>query len=40
MRQAHELVDKALAIDNEADTHQLLNRALKAAGLDAFVREH
>jgi phosphotransferase system enzyme I (PtsP) len=38
MRQARELADKALKIENEADTHQLLNHALKAAGLSALVR--
>ena len=40
MQQAHGLADKALRIGNEADTHRLLNRALKAAGLDALVREN
>jgi cell division protease FtsH len=32
--------NKALKIDNEADTHRLLNRALKAAGLRALAREY
>ena len=40
MQQARGLADKALKIDNEADTHRLLNRALKAAGLNALVREN
>ena len=40
MQQAHELADKALRIDNEADTHRLLNRALKDAGLNALVRQN
>ncbi len=40
MQQARGLADKALRIDNEADTHRLLNRALKAAGLNALVREN
>jgi phosphotransferase system enzyme I (PtsP) len=39
MQQARGLADKALKIDNEADTHKLLNRALKAAGLGVLVRE-
>lgn len=39
MQQARGLADKALKIDNEADTHRLLNRALKA-GLNALVREN
>jgi phosphotransferase system enzyme I (PtsP) len=38
MRQARELADKALMIENEADTHQLLNHALHAAGLGALER--
>ncbi|RJQ77487.1 MAG: phosphoenolpyruvate-protein phosphotransferase PtsP [Desulfobacteraceae bacterium] len=37
-RQARELADKALKSENEADTHQLLNNALSAAGLNALVR--
>ena len=37
LRQARGLADKALKIDNEADTHRLLNPALKAAGLSALV---
>ena len=40
MQQARGLAGKALKIDNEADTHRLLNRALKAAGLNALVREN
>jgi hypothetical protein len=40
MQQARGLADNALKIDNEADTHRLLNRALKAAGLNALVREN
>lgn len=40
MQQARGLADKALKIDNEADTHRLLNHALKAAGLSALVREN
>jgi phosphotransferase system enzyme I (PtsP) len=40
MRQARKLADKALKIDNEADTHRLLNHALNAAGLSALVREN
>jgi phosphotransferase system, enzyme I, PtsP len=36
-QQAHELSNKALMIDNEADTHQLLNNALVAVGLGALV---
>ena len=40
MQQARGLADKALKINNEADTHQLLNRALKTAGLNALVREN
>ena len=40
MQQARGLADKALKIDNETDTHRLLNRALKAAGLNALVREN
>ncbi len=40
MQQARGLADKALRIDNEADTHRLLNRALKAAGLNTLVREN
>ena len=39
MQQARGLADNALKIDNEADTQQLLNRALKAAGLGVLVRE-
>ena len=39
MQQARELADTALEIDNEADTQQVLNRALKAAGLGVLVRE-
>jgi phosphotransferase system enzyme I (PtsP) len=39
MQQARGLADKALKIDNETDTQQLLNRALKAAGLSVLVRE-
>jgi phosphotransferase system enzyme I (PtsP) len=39
MQQARGLADNALKIDNEADTQQLLNRALKAAGLGMLVRE-
>jgi phosphotransferase system enzyme I (PtsP) len=35
--QAHELSNKALMLDDEADTHQLLNNALAAAGLSALV---
>jgi len=38
MQQARGLADKALKIDNEADTYRLLNRVLKAAGLYALVR--
>ena len=37
MRQARELSDKALKIENEAETHQLLNNALNAVGLSALV---
>jgi hypothetical protein len=33
-------IDNALKIDIEADIHRLLNRALKAAGLNALVREN
>ncbi len=40
MQQARGLTDKALAIDNEDDTHRLLNRALKAAGLNGLVRDN
>jgi len=40
MQQARGLADKALKIDNETDTQQLLNRALKAVGLNALVREN
>ena len=40
MRQARGLAGKAPKIDNEADTHRLLNRALQAAGLNALVREN
>ena len=40
MQQARGLAGKALKIDNEADTHRLLNRALKAAGLYALVRQN
>ena len=40
MQQARGLADKALKIDNETDTHRLLNRALKASGLNALVREN
>ena len=40
MRQARGLADKAIKIDNEADTHRLLNRAWKAAVLDALVCEN
>ena len=40
MHQARGLADKALKIDNEVDTHRLLNRALKAAGLNVLVREN
>jgi phosphotransferase system enzyme I (PtsP) len=39
MQQARGLADNALKIDNEADTQQLLNRALKSAGLGVLVRE-
>ncbi len=38
MQQARGLADKALKIEKEADTHRLLNHALKAAGLSALVR--
>jgi phosphotransferase system enzyme I (PtsP) len=37
MRQARELSNKALKIENEAETHQLLNDAMKGVGLDALV---
>ena len=37
MRQARRLSLKALKSENEADTHQLLNNALKAAGLNVLV---
>ncbi|MFO7964307.1 MAG: phosphoenolpyruvate--protein phosphotransferase [Desulfobacterales bacterium] len=40
MQQARRLADKALKIDNETDTQQLLNRALKAAGLSMLIREN
>jgi hypothetical protein len=40
MQQARGLADKALKIDNEADTHRLLNRALTVTGLNALVREN
>ena len=40
MRQARGLAAMALKIDNETDTHQLLNHALKKAGLNALVREN
>ncbi len=40
IHQVRRLAEKALKIDNEADTHRLLNRALKAAGLCALVREN
>ena len=40
MQQARGLADKALKIDNEADTHRFLNRALKAAGLNVLVCEN
>jgi phosphotransferase system enzyme I (PtsP) len=33
MRQARELSNKALKIENEAETHQLLNDAMKGVGL-------
>jgi phosphotransferase system enzyme I (PtsP) len=39
MGQARALADKALKIENEADTHRLLNHALNEAGLNALVRE-
>jgi phosphotransferase system enzyme I (PtsP) len=39
MQQARDLAGKALEIDNETDTQQLLNVALKAAGLGVLVRE-
>jgi phosphotransferase system enzyme I (PtsP) len=39
MQPARGLADKALKSDSEADTHRLLDRALKAAGLNALVRE-
>jgi phosphotransferase system enzyme I (PtsP) len=37
-QQAQELFNKALKMDNEADTHQLLNNALNAAGLNVLIR--
>jgi phosphotransferase system, enzyme I, PtsP len=37
-QQARELSNKALKMDNEADTHQLLNNALNAAGLNVLIR--
>jgi phosphotransferase system enzyme I (PtsP) len=40
MQQGRRLADKALKIDNEADTLRLSNRALKAAGLNALVCEN
>lgn len=40
MQQARGLADKALKIDNETDTQRLLNHALKAAGLNALIREN
>lgn len=36
-QQAQELCNKALKMDNEADTHQLLNNALNAAGLNVLI---
>jgi hypothetical protein len=39
MQQARDLAGKALEIDNETDTQQLLNVALKAAGLGVLVRQ-
>ncbi len=38
-RQGRELAEKALKIENEFDTHRLLNHALNSAGLGALVRE-
>jgi phosphotransferase system enzyme I (PtsP) len=40
MRQARTLADKALKIDNEADTHQLLNHTLISAGLSALMHKN
>jgi phosphotransferase system enzyme I (PtsP) len=36
-QQAQELFNQALKMDNEADTHQLLNNALNAAGLNVLI---
>jgi len=36
-RQARELSDKTLKIENEADTYHLLNHALNSVGLSALV---
>jgi hypothetical protein len=40
LQQARGLAEKALKIDYEADTHRMLNPALKTAGLNALVREN
>jgi phosphotransferase system enzyme I (PtsP) len=40
MQQVRGLADKALKIGNETDAQQLLNRALKAAGLGVLMREN
>lgn len=40
MQQSRRIADKALKIDNEAGTLQLLNRAMKDAGLNTLVREN
>ena len=40
MQQARGLADKALKIGNETDAQQLLNGALKAAGLGVLMREN
>ncbi|MBI5894608.1 MAG: hypothetical protein HZB24_00860 [Desulfobacterales bacterium] len=38
--QARELADEALRSENEVETLQLLNKALRAVGLSALVREN
>ncbi len=38
-KQGRELAEKALKIENEFDTHGMLNRALNEAGLGALVRD-